>query len=110
MTYAPPVQIQSADEVWARIAEAAAATQKPAGAACSPPTPTARCGAATWGRTSSTRSSSTATVHGLRPWTAFKREARDHGPSDAGSGPDVARRILAAYDELAASRRSASAR
>jgi phosphatidylglycerophosphatase C len=30
---------------------------------------------------------------------AFRREARDHALSDAGSGPDIARRIYAAYVE-----------
>ena len=56
-------------------------------AASSPPTATARSGAATWATTSFTRSCD----HGrVEPpaLEAFRREARDHGLSDAGRGPD----------------------
>jgi phosphatidylglycerophosphatase C len=90
----PPMQIQTADEVWARIAEAAA------GAGGRGVLATDADGTLWSGDVGDDLFHAFiahATVH-APALEGMKREARDHGLSDAGSGSDVARRILTAYE------------
>lgn len=88
------VEIQSAEQVWARI-EAAAGAQ--AGGVV------ATDGDGTlWSGDVGEDLFHAFVVHGrVDPpaLEAMRREARAHGLSDAGTGPDVARRIYAAYEQ-----------
>ncbi len=93
----PRMQIQTADEVWARIAEAAAATQKQGGRGVLATDADGTLWSGDVGDDLFHAFIERATVH-APALDGIKREARDHGLSDAGSGPDVARRVLAAYE------------
>jgi phosphoserine phosphatase len=93
--YARRVQLQSSDEVWARI-EALVATTGPAGVVATDGDGTL------WGGDVGEDLFHAFIEHGELAdpaIDALRREAREHALSDAGAGPDVARRIYAAYVE-----------
>jgi len=88
------VQPETADEVWARIE--AAARAEPAGVVATDADGTL------WSGDVGEDLFEAFLEHGrVEPAAeeAIRRDARDHGLSDAGSGPDVARRLYAAYGE-----------
>jgi phosphatidylglycerophosphatase C len=88
------VQQQTADEVWARIAEAARA--EPNGVVATDADGTL------WSGDVGDDLFDAFLEHGrveAAALEAIRRNARDHGFSDAGTGPDVARRLYAAYRE-----------
>jgi phosphatidylglycerophosphatase C len=92
--YAPDVQPQTADEVWARIE--AAARAEPTGVVATDADGTL------WSGDVGEDLFEAFLEHGrVEPAAleALRRNARDHALSDAGTGPDVARRLYAAYGE-----------
>lgn len=89
------MQLQSSDEVWTRI-EALVATTGPAGVVATDGDGTL------WGGDVGEDLFHAFIEHGELAdpaIDALRREAREHALSDAGAGPDVARRIYAAYVE-----------
>lgn len=89
------MQVQTADEVWSRIAERAAASGA-AGVVASDGDGTLWSGDVGEDLFHAFIERGAFHEPGLE---AMRREARDHGLCDAGTGPDVARRIHAAYLE-----------
>jgi phosphatidylglycerophosphatase C len=92
--YARDVQPETADEVWARIE--AAARAEPTGVVATDADGTL------WSGDVGEDLFEAFLEHGrVEPAAleALRRNARDHAMSDAGTGPDVARRIYAAYGE-----------
>lgn len=90
----PAMQIQTADEVWARILEAMAAAKEHGGVLATDADGTLWSGDV--GDDLFDAFIERGTVHPTA-LEGMRREARDHGLSDAGSGHEVARRIQAAY-------------
>jgi phosphatidylglycerophosphatase C len=90
--YAPDVQLQSADEVWARIE--AVARQQPGGVIATDGDGTLWSGDVGDDLFHAFVDSGRVEPPALE---AFRRIARDHDLSDAGSGSDIARRIYVAY-------------